>query len=284
MITLRNNTGRLLSSALFACSMSFLTGCAVSNTKNDPFETYNRAAFKFNHYADIVVGRPLADIYIALLPGPVQTGVTNIFNNFYEPSRVINDLLQARGCHAIKDTGRFVINTTIGVAGIFDVAQRMGLPGHTQDLGITFARWGWRDSAYFIVPFFGIYTVRDMIAAPINSYAFTPYSLINPESLSWQIYGLDKLHDRAAFRPADKVIDESFDPYIFVRNAYTQKRQEQINGDENIAKAQTIIVEDPKQDDAGVSDTKTKTKEKSSTNKKNLPDIISQKDYNKRHA
>lgn len=268
--------GRLLPSVLLTSGITLLTGCATGSDKNDPYECYNRSAFKFNHAFDIVVGRPIADLYDTLIPAPVQIGITRAFYNFYEPSHVANDLLQGEFAYAAKDTARFVVNTTVGIGGFFDVAILMNLYPHAQDLGITFACWGWRDSAYFIVPFFGIYTVRDMIAAPIDQLAFSFYPYIEPESLGWTVYGLDKIHYRAALRPADKVVDEAFDPYVFVRNAYFQKRQQQIRGEDKtmiveIAPA-PVVVENAAQN---TPDKSQRQSSKKPTANKHLPDVIS---------
>ncbi len=272
--------GRLLPSVLLTSSITLLTGCATGTVKNDPYECYNRSAFKFNHVFDLVVGRPVADLYDTLIPAPVQMGITRAFYNFYEPSHVANDLLQGEICYAAKDTARFIINTTVGIGGFFDVALYLKLYPHAQDLGITFACWGWRESSYFIVPFFGIFTVRDMIAAPIDQFAFSFYPYIEPESLGWMVYGLDKIHYRAALRPADPVVDEAFDPYVFVRNAYFQKRQQQIRGEDKslIAAVVPIPVAGEKVPQNSPAETKDKPQQQSSKKPaadKHLPDIIS---------
>lgn len=266
---------KTLPSLLLTGSLGLLAGCATVSDKTDPLECYNRYAFKFNHGVDLVIGRPVADLYDTLIPTPIQMGVTRAFYNFYEPTHVANDLLQGNLCFAAKDTARFIINSTVGLAGFFDVAHYLNLNPHAQDLGITFARWGWQDSSYFVVPFFGVYTIRDAVAAPINLF-FSFYPYIEPESLGWQIYAVDKIHYRAAIRPADKVIDEAFDPYVFVRDAYLQHRRHEINGDEDNVTSPNVVFENKAAAQSANLKQKSKTNRSAkSTADKNLPDIIS---------
>ncbi len=215
--------------AVMAGAALLMSACATTKDNVDPYENYNRAVFRINRTIDYAVGRPIADLYDTLIPAPVQGGVSRMYSNFYEPSRVINDILQGEIRYAGQDGARFLVNSTVGLAGYFDVAQYWGFKLHNQDFGITMARWGWSQSAYVVVPLLGFYTVRDLTAVPFNSYAFTFWPYIEPESLAWQLYALEKVYTRAELRPADKAIDEAFDPYIFVRDAYLQKRKEHIH-------------------------------------------------------
>ncbi len=214
---------------LFASSAFLLAGCATTKNPVDPYENYNRVVFKFNRGLDYAILRPVADLYDTVIPEPIQGGIGRMYTNFYEPSRVINDILQGEGLYACQDGARFVVNTTVGLVGFFDVAQSLGYPPHNQDFGITMARWGWDQSAFLVVPFLGVYTVRDFSAIPFNSYAFTFWPYLRPESLSWELYFLELIHDRSVLRPTDKVIDEAIDPYLLVRDAYLQKRKQDIS-------------------------------------------------------
>lgn len=225
----RANLLKFSKQAVMASSALVLAGCATTKDNVDPYEKYNRAVFTFNRALDTVVARPIADFYDTLTPAPIQGGIGRMYTNFYEPSRVINDILQGEMRYAYQDGARFLVNSTVGLAGYFDVARHWGLPLHQQDFGITMARWGWEQSAYFVMPLLGVYTLRDLVAVPANSYAFTFWPYIQPESLAWDLYALEKVHTRAELRPADKVIDEAFDPYLFVRDAYLQKRKEDID-------------------------------------------------------
>lgn len=222
------NFYKLCRHVLFASSAFLLASCATSKNPVDPYEKYNRVIFKFNRGLDYVILRPVADLYDTVIPEPIQGGIGRMYTNFYEPSRVVNDILQGEGLYAAQDGARFVVNTTVGLVGFFDVAQSLGYPPHHQDFGVTMARWGWDQSAFLVVPFLGVYTVRDFSAIPFNSYAFTFWPYVRPESLSWELYFLELIHDRSVLRPTDKVIDEAIDPYLLVRDAYLQKRKQDI--------------------------------------------------------
>ncbi len=272
--------------AVVLSAVLVLAACATTNNKVDPYEKYNRAVFKFNRSLDYVVLRPLADAYDTLTPVPVQGGIGRMFSNFYEPSRVINDILQGEMRYAYQDGARFVLNSTFGLVGFLDVAQNVGFPLHQQDFGITMARWGWKQSTYIVMPFIGIYTFRDLVAVPCNVYAFTFWPYIQPENVAWKIYFVEKLQARAELRPTDKVIDEAFDPYILVRDAYLQKRESDIktqmngrvasvtpaseSGDDQSKTSQNTVQKDIK------SEKKDKRKDAASQSKsaKNLPDVI----------
>lgn len=272
--------------ALVLSSVLVLAACATTSNKIDPYEKYNREMFKFNRSLDYVLLRPLADVYDTLTPVPVQGGIGRMFSNFYEPSRVINDILQGEMRYAYQDSARFVLNSTFGLVGFLDVAQRVGFPLHQQDFGITMARWGWKQSNYIVMPFIGIYTFRDLVAVPCNVYAFTFWPYIQPENVAWKIYFTEKLQTRAELRPTDKVIDEAFDPYILVRDAYLQKRENDIktqmngrvasvapapeSGDDQSKTSQDNVRKDIKSDKKGTK----KDADSQSNSGKNLPDVI----------
>lgn len=242
--------------AVMAGFSLLLAACATTKDNVDPYEGYNRAIFHFNRTLDYAVGRPVADLYDTLIPAPVQGGVSRMYDNFYEPSRVINDILQGEMRYAGQDSLRFVVNSTVGLVGFFDVAQYWGLPFHQQDFGITMARWGWKQSAYIVVPILGFYTFRDLAAVPFNTYVFTFWPYIQPENLAWKLYFLEKIYTRAELRPADKAIDEAFDPYIFIRDAYLQKRAEAIKTQQTgrsseVQPSSEVAEEQPKTTEAG---------------------------------
>lgn len=273
--------------AIVLSSVLFLAACASTNNPVDPYENYNRAMFKFNRSLDYVILRPLADVYSTLIPNPIQAGIVRMFNNFYEPSRVINDILQGEMRYAYQDTARFVLNTTFGLVGFLDVGERVGFPLHQQDFGITMARWGWKQSSFIVMPFIGVYTFRDLVAVPCNVYAFTFWPYIEPENVAWKLYFLEKMETRAALRPVDKVIDEAFDPYILVRDAYLQKRTNDIKTQSNGRVASVTPAQESvngAEDKSAVSEqkeTKTTKKERRTfvspqkKSGKNLPDVIS---------
>jgi len=210
------------------CSTS---GCAVLHKRTrdpvDPFEAYNRNMFEFNMAIDKVIYRPVAVTYTEVIPGPLRINVRNFFDNIGEIPTVVNDVLQGDIRYAFADSWRFLINSTIGVLGIFDVAKHIGLPSHENDFGLTLAKWGVHDSPYFVVPFLGPSTIRDSIAFPIN-YFFTVWPYIRPYYVSIGVHAFDLVRLRAQLLPADRLLKQSFDPYVFVRNAYLQRRREQI--------------------------------------------------------
>lgn len=198
----------------------------VSDSKNsipqdDPFERYNRNAYQFNHDIDRAIIRPIAQGYDFILPSPVKKGVTNFFNNLDEVPTVLNDALQANPKCFVTDIWRLVINTTIGIGGLFDVAEHLGMKKNHQDFGLTLTKWGYKQSAYLVLPFLGPSTVRDTLAIPVNFVTSVNYNA-RPTSFFIYVNGLYWINLRANFLKNDKLIDEAFDPYIFMRDAYLQ--------------------------------------------------------------
>lgn len=212
-------------------ALSVLNGCASNkpyHDPQDPYERYNRAVFKFNIAVDKKVYRPVARAYIKVVPAPINRRVTNFFSNIGDITHVGNDVLQGNLGLALSDTWRVIFNTTLGVGGLFDVATHLGLPKHTQDFGLTLAKWGYRNSAYFLVPFLGPGTVRDQFSSLIDYQYISVYPYIDPTTTRYGLYTLYLVDQRAALLPADNLIDSAFDPYVFVRNAYLQRRDYQI--------------------------------------------------------
>lgn len=201
---------------------------------DDPYEDFNRHAFKLNEGIDKAIFKPVATVYKTVLPWPVTKGVNNFFSNLREVPTVINDLLQAKFYQATSDTWRFVINSTVGVFGLIDVASKIGLEKHYQDLGLTLATWGYKNSAYLVLPIFGPSTVRDGIAFPINNAYFNIYPYIYPVTTRNTLYGLNLINTRAQLLEVDKFIEQAaFDRYSFERNAYLQRRQYQLEHDKS---------------------------------------------------
>jgi phospholipid-binding lipoprotein MlaA len=208
-----------------------LTACAQKSTNpDDPFESVNRKTYAFNHAVDTVVFKPPAVIYKTLVPALVRNSVNNFYNNIYLMPTVANDLLQVDGRQAIKDTWRFIANTTIGVGGLFDVATGFGLPHHKTDLGVTFAKWGYKKSAYLMLPLLGPTTVRDGIGMGIEYTFVTPYFYLHDDALIYALIGLRFVDLRSQWLETDKLMDEALDPYAFLRDAYLQNRQFLITG------------------------------------------------------
>jgi phospholipid-binding lipoprotein MlaA len=193
---------------------------------DDPWEGWNRSVFAFNEVADTYVMRPIAAGYRYITPDFVDTGVSNFFSNLGEPFVVVNDLLQFKLIQALSDTGRFLVNSTIGLVGLFDVASHIGLVKHNEDLGQTFGYWGVDSGPYLMLPFFGPSTVRDAsgfattFVAPVTD--LDPLGYVDDELTYWSLQGLKYTDIRADIIPQEDMI--SGDRYSFIRNLYLQRR------------------------------------------------------------
>ena len=198
----------------------------------DPFEPLNRAIFSFNNVADRIVLEPIAKSY-RKLPSPVQTGLNNFMSNLRAPLVIVNQLLQGQGENAVQSSGRFIVNSTIGVFGLFDVAERIGIEEKEEDFGQTLATWGVGEGFYIVLPLFGPSNTRDatgmaltMITDPINAYAVS-------EGEAWLVPTRTAIN---AIDQRSQIIDEvnalrdnSIDYYAAVRSSYYQNRKAAIN-------------------------------------------------------
>lgn len=207
-------------------------GCASlpPGAKPDPrdrFERFNRSIFSFNQALDHAVLRPVAVGYTKVTPKPVRQGVSNFLSNLSYPVVIVNDLLQAKPRMFARDTARLVVNTTIGIGGLFDPASRWGLEASDEDLGQTFGRWGLHPGPYVMLPLLGPTTIRDGVGR-VGDQFVEPRSYIQNNWLHYGLTGLDLLDTRARLLDADQVMNRSFDPYAFTRNAYLQRRQFQV--------------------------------------------------------
>jgi phospholipid-binding lipoprotein MlaA len=217
-------------SSLIATSL--LSGCASAwhpKTPEDPYESYNRAVFAFNLGVDRHVYRPIARGYNFITPNFVQDRIRNFFSNVNQLPVIANDLLQANAPWTVSDLGRLVVNTTLGLGGLFDPATPLGMKKHNQDFGLTMAVWGVRESPYFLFPFLPPSTARDFFGSSLDGYAFSVWTYIHPEWIGYTARGLDFVQLRAKLLSADKAVDQAFDPYIFVRDYYLQSRKAKIH-------------------------------------------------------
>lgn len=199
-------------------------------TTPDPLERFNRGMFQFNDLVDVYIAKPVATFYNIIMPKPLNQGIHNFFNNMGELPTIANDILQFNLYQALNDAWRFTINTTLGIAGFFDIASRIGLPYYANDFGLTLAIWGYKDSTYIVIPFWGPRTVRDgIIGLPVDYFAFSAYPYIHPQSTRYGIYALSVLDARAQLLQFQPVFEEvAVDKYVFMRNAYMQRRAFQI--------------------------------------------------------
>jgi phospholipid-binding lipoprotein MlaA len=225
-------------SLLAALGASFLlTACATKDpeaiAQNDPWEPTNRAVFDFDIKVDHAVARPVAKFYRSAVPEVARDGVHNALTNLNSPVVFTNDVLQGDGEKATDTFGRFMINSTIGVAGFIDVAAKMGIPGHDNDFGITLGKAGAAEGSYLVLPFAGPKPPRDLVGVGVD-VAFDPltYMSWNDSTLYMIIRaGLGILDDRAASIDAVEQIERSsIDFYATTRSLYRQNRAAQING------------------------------------------------------
>jgi phospholipid-binding lipoprotein MlaA len=204
-----------------------MTGCATTNQTagvNDPLEGYNRAMYKFNDVLDTTVIKPVSKGYDAVVPDPISHGISNFFSNLNDVTVIINDLLQGKFHQAFQDTHRFVVNTTVGVAGIFDVASLSGLEKNNEDFGQTLGAWGVDPGAYIVLPFFGPRTVRDTVGL-VGDYYTDPVTYVEGPGARNAFIGTRVVDTRAGLLKAEKVLDEAaMDEYAYVRDAYLQRR------------------------------------------------------------
>lgn len=220
--------GQWARTAACALAVAALGGCATTGTvasSQDPAEGFNRTMFAFNEGMDALIVRPVARGYEFALPSPVRTGIANFFANIGDVFIGVNDLLQGKPQEAATDVGRFVINSTVGVLGLVDVATDLGLEKHDEDFGQTFGRWGAGPGPYVVLPVFGPRTVRDGAGLAVDLTA-DPVGYIDRVAVRNSLVGLRYISDRTALLPADKVIEEAaLDKYAYVRDGYLQLRQ-----------------------------------------------------------
>jgi phospholipid-binding lipoprotein MlaA len=197
---------------------------------NDPFEGFNRAMFAVNEGLDTVAIKPIAQAYDFVTPLPVRAGVGDFFGNILDVRNVLNNTLQGKLSDAGIDLGRLLINSTIGIFGLFDVASELGLQRHDEDFGQTLAVWGWENSSFMFWPLVGPRTVRDTGGLIVDIYTDpTWYTLNKSVATRNSLVALRFVDVRASLLPSDKVVDEAaLDKYAYVRDAYLQRRRNQI--------------------------------------------------------
>jgi phospholipid-binding lipoprotein MlaA len=192
---------------------------AEETTEVDPYEGFNRVMYNFNTSLDTYFAGPIINGYKWVAPEILQTGVSNVFANMNEINVVLNDLLQGKMQQGAEDTGRFLLNSTVGIAGIFDVANYVGLEQHDEDFGQTFAVWGVPKGPYLVLPILGPATFRGVPGAALDTLA-------NPVTyLGWPVAVMAAIDKRSSADESIKFIDEAaVDRYIFTRESYLQWR------------------------------------------------------------
>jgi len=210
-----------------------LGGCASlppgKRDPRDPWERMNRTTYKINDKFDKAIARPVARAY-ARTPQFVQTGVHNFFTNLDYPIVMVNDLLQGQFKDFANDTARLVINTTVGIGGLFDPATtKGGLDRNDRDFGQTLGKWGVKKGPYVVIPFLGPSDVRDAFGRLADDFS-TPRQYIRNPYWNYGLFVLQVVDVRARLLPITKTLDSAYDPYAFMRNAYLQNRDYKVNG------------------------------------------------------
>ncbi len=196
----------------------------------DPWEPMNRGIHAFNNMIDRAVARPIARAYVTVVPQPVRLGVTNFFDNLGAPLTIVNQVLQGRPRDAVQTLGRFVVNSTLGIGGVFDPASDLKMKRRSEDFGQTLGIWGWRSSRYVELPFFGPRTLRDVFGlagdAPLS---MTPR--IEEDKVRIALQGLQLVDTRAQLLALDALRDAAPDEYAITRDAWLKRRTFQIESD-----------------------------------------------------
>lgn len=199
---------------------------AAAPDNRDPFEGFNRAVYSFNEWFDRYILKPVARGYRAVLPSPIRTGIGNFFNNLREPIVILNDLFQGKFKQALSDTGRFLVNTTVGIGGLLDPATPLGMTRHNEDFGQTLAVWGVGEGSYIVIPFLGPSNLRDTTGLVIDWQVYPP-NRIEESSTRDKLLVLEVVDKRSQLLEASDILDQAAgqDPYTFVREAYRQRRR-----------------------------------------------------------
>jgi len=230
-------SARTIPPALLLGATVLLSGCATTQNP-DPLEPVNRKTFAFNEGLDKAVLKPVATAYRAVLPAPVRQGVGNFFANLGDPWSGVNLMLQGRVKDGLSDFARFGTNTTLGLLGVMDVASGWGMPRHGQGFGDTLGAWGVGGGAYLVLPLLGPSDVRGAAALPVNSLA-SATGQVSDVAVRNSMTALGMVDKRAGLLDVTRLIDDaSLDKYLFVRDAWLQRRS-QLDNDRADGKAAT---------------------------------------------
>ncbi len=213
-----------------------LGGCATKmpaapkehRSPADPWEPMNRRISAFNENLDRYTFKPLARGYEKVGPGPVRKGINNFSRNLLAPMFIVNNFLQGKFKRGFSETGRFVANTTLGLGGFFDAGRQLGMETYREDFGETLAVWGVPPGPYVIVPILGPRTLRDALMIPLNFAADLAF-YVDDDTTRWSLYFIRAVDARANLFAAEALIEDSFDRYIAIREAYLQNREYRIH-------------------------------------------------------
>jgi phospholipid-binding lipoprotein MlaA len=224
---MRNWSG--LGGVLVLTTSIIVSGCSSVPKEyrdpRDPWQAYNRAMYRFNTDFDNAFVKPAAQGYRYITPEPVDQGVTNFFDNIADVTSVVNNALQFKLSRAGTDVGRVAVNSTVGIAGLFDVASNLGLPSYKEDFGQTLGYWGFGPGPYFVMPVLGPSSLRDAVGFA-GDVAVDPFFSIRKNEVYWGFIALRIVDRRADLLDAGELMEEAaIDPYAFVRDAYLQRRE-----------------------------------------------------------
>ena len=216
----------LLTSALLAagCATQHPPAAREDRSPADPWEPMNRRINAFNNNVDSISFKPLARGYEAVFPQPVRQGIGNFSANLFGPLFIINNFLQGKVGRGFSETGRFLANTTLGLGGFIAIGAGMGLETYREDFGETLAVWGVPDGPFVTVPILGPRTLRDALMIPLN-FAADPSFWIQDDLTRWSLYLIRAVDVRARLFAADALLEDSYDRYLAMREAYLQRRR-----------------------------------------------------------
>ena len=216
----------LISLALLLSGCSSIPAVDDGERNPDPWEGMNRSISAFNDELDLYVLKPMARGYRAITPEPVDRGISNVFSNLDDVTVFINDLLQLKLIQGTSDLARCTINSTIGIFGLFDVAKLIGLEKHNEDFGQTLGFWGVPTGPYLVLPFFGPSTLRDSSSMIAVDWQTEPLTYERDIAVRYSLYTLDVIDTRADLLHASNIVEKSStDSYLFIREAYLQRRR-----------------------------------------------------------
>jgi phospholipid-binding lipoprotein MlaA len=231
--------------AIFAFSVSACVTLPPNSPRSpqDPWESWNRGVYKVNDKLDRAVAKPLARTYVRFVPNPIRIGVTNFFDNLNTPTVMVNDALQGKLLAAGNDLGRFLLNSTVGLAGLLDPATSVGMAHNNEDFGQTLGVWGVHPGPFVELPLLGPSDLRDAPAKVVDTYT-NPRQYIKNNGVKYGLWGVDLVDRRASLLSLDDTLKNVYDPYAFVRDAYLQRRAYLVS-DGKVTDDQPLVDPDP---------------------------------------
>lgn len=219
---------RVLAALLVLLCTSGCTSMPAGDpVEHDPWEKLNRSMYRLNDVADSVTLKPIAKGYQKIIPGPVRKSVTNFSRNLGTPRNSLNNFLQGKPSHGVSELARFLLNSSFGIGGLFDVATASGIEAQREDFGQTAAVWGVPSGPYVMVPFIGPLTLRDALLMPANIRADVLH-YVDDTSVRDRLWVLRTIDLRHRALSLEELLKDSNDPYVTLRESYLQNREFEI--------------------------------------------------------